>query len=897
MRIRVASAGTGKTASLVVRFLQAVSEGVPLRRIAGITFTRKAADELRLRVGAALEQTSRGESLLGFTPNPSDLWRFSQAQLELSGSSLSTIHAFMGQCLRHVAPLLFLDPDFEMLGEWEAKGLFLEEVRSLAYLATAPDHPLFQRFEVGHEEALLHLFSRRSLALNFSAAAGAPNAALMELYQSVLASYRQRLGQRFLSAADLELRATEMLQNPQAVERLKQRYKLVLVDEFQDVNPLQGHFIRQLEGSGVLVEAVGDPKQSIYAFRYADIEVFRLAMQQGEVLPPLNQSYRHSRVVLRFLNRLSQFLASDGRGFSGPEAPVVEGLRPEVGKVELHWVIGSGALDEMRRYEAQVLASRLKALSAKYRLDQMAVLIRSRSSLPILEEGLAGQGLDYVLVQGRGLYQKLEIRDLFHAIKTALNPQGLSLAAWLRGPFAQLSLTDTDFVLKSEQPLHTLQTHYGPVWLRLRLMQERLQRETPLDALRFLLHEPMIDGERYLHYLSEQAKENLDHLQFQLAAHPPASHELLLERLELLSQQTEAGDVPQSGSGVQVLTVHAAKGLEWPVVAIFDSGRRWPNPSAPLYIGPQGQVALPQTPEFEGFKEQWAQREQQENFRLLYVACSRAKDVLLLSGSVRERSPEGWAGVFDEMQLGAEQAEFDRPDFLLRTWVNRPPVAANPVLPPTRMPPATWAQAVFAAPALPPVFSPSAYKHQVPHEPLVLPDADEGELIPGKSRAIGTLVHYAIGQNWHPQTPQHLANLEAQEVMFPFDPDERLEIMSEVTNLLLGYYQMLGSQLPYPRHEDFAEYPMALALGKTVWQGIIDRLYRVGSQWFLEDYKTDTEMLPERYALQLALYREAVRQAWGINPQVRLVYLRFKQVVALSDNQLALAVAEVNPAV
>ncbi|WP_182482736.1 PD-(D/E)XK nuclease family protein, partial [Calidithermus roseus] len=191
------------------------------------------------------------------------------------------------------------------------------------------------------------------------------------------------------------------------------------------------------------------------------------------------------------------------------------------------------------------------------------------------------------------------------------------------------------------------------------------------------------------------------------------------------------------------------------------------------------------------------------------------------------------------------------------------------------------------------LYSPSALKKEEA-APLPLPDLEEGEEVPGRARAVGTLVHYAIGQNWRFSNPDHYRNLEAQEVMFPFDPDERQSIMQEVGELLWRYEALLGKGLPWPRDEDYPEFPMALPLGGTIWQGVIDRLYRVGDRWILEDYKTDREIEPSRYHFQLAVYREAIRQAWGVDPEVRLVYLRFGEIVPVGRGALEGALREVD---
>ncbi|HEU4740271.1 MAG TPA: UvrD-helicase domain-containing protein [Meiothermus sp.] len=902
MKIRVASAGTGKTASLVLRYLGLLASGIPLRRIAGVTFTRKAADELRVRVGEALGDVLTTGRHLDFVCDPVFRPQFEEARRELSGATLTTIHGFMIECLRRTAPLLFLDPDFSLVGDWEARAFFEEEWRSLLYLSSDPTHPLFGQVKPEMGEALLHLFGKRSLAASYTPSPGQENAALIKVYETVFANYSKRLGSGLLSPSEVERRALELSTNPRAVGRLLERYRVVLVDEFQDVNPLQGEFFRALEAAGLPIEAVGDPKQSIYAFRDADVEVFRRALAEGEVLPPLATTYRHSRVLVRFLNRLTGGLATLGLGFGPEEAPPVEGVREVQGRLEVHWVEGDVTLDELRAFEAQILAQRLQALSERVDPSEMAVLVRSRNSFAFLEEAFQRLELPYVLLQGRGYYERLEVRDLYHALTVALDPRGLSLAAWLRSPFGGLGLSEIEQILRSDDPLALLQAEFPEVYGRLRLIQRMVPQSKPLEALKFLVREPIIGGRAYLDHLGARARENVDALLFQVASRPPSGLEVLLERLQLLSHQAEAGDVPQSGEGVQLLTVHAAKGLEWPVVAVFDLGRRNPHLSQPAYLGPDGMVALPETPLFDELRERAKAREEAESYRLLYVAASRARDVLILTGSVKAGKPEGWAEVLAKVGFGPEARFFERPDYVQRSWNYRPVPPSEPPAPRPGPAAPPWLERVFEPFPLPPLFSPSALKREAnfrgdsrveaEHEPLPLPDLEEGDEVPGRARALGTLVHAAIAQGWNPEHPAHLATLEAQEVMFPFDPAERESILAETRELLRAYRTLLGRELPWPRDEDYPELPLALPGGSTVWQGVIDRLYRVGEEWYLEDYKTDHEAVPERYHFQLALYRKAVREVWGVDPRVRLVFLRFAQVVELESEVLERALLQ-----
>ena len=445
MRVRIASAGTGKTTSLVLRYLELIDSGVPLGRVAGVTFTRAAAGELRQRVADGIaEVLARGDYLGGaFVPSageraPYERARFERARDELGGAVLSTIHGFMIAALRLNAPALGLDPGFTLLGEWEAAAIFEEEVKGLLLLAAAPDHPLrAASARLGESAAprLAALFAARSLAPRLTFGATTEEAALRALYRAALAAYDRRLGGASLAPGEVERRAFRMLGSARARERLAKRFPRVLVDEYQDVNPLQGAFFEQLAAAGVALELVGDPKQSIYGFRNADVTVFRRALDgaalSGELQPPLTESRRHARALVGFLNRLTGRLAEKGLGFVVDEAPPVTAAGAQAavaGSVELVVVEGREPLDALRGREAEVLAERLQAhhdLGVPW--DDMAVLARSHAALTRVLGALQVKGVPAFVVQARGYYERSEIRDVKHALAVGVDPLGASL--------------------------------------------------------------------------------------------------------------------------------------------------------------------------------------------------------------------------------------------------------------------------------------------------------------------------------------------------------------------------------------------------------------------------------------------------------------------------------------
>ena len=909
--VRVASAGTGKTTSLVLRYLQLIDQGVPLRRVAGVTFTRAAADELRQRVGEAILQVRQDGTYLGdlFRATSGSEERFHLAANELEGALLTTIHGFMIAGLRLNAPQMGLDPGFGILAEWEAQALFEVELSSLLLLAQESDHHLHGPARFLGNEAVpkaLRLFQKRSLAERLTFGNSPEEAALARVYQAALTAFDSRMGASSLAPSEVERRALQMLMVPQARERLAGRYPRVLVDEYQDVNPLQGSFFERLAEVGTDLELVGDPKQSIYGFRNADVAVFRRALRRAEsagtVLPALDQSRRHSCAVLAFLNRLTGHLAEAEKGFGRSEAPSVSGagIRAEAaGAVELQIVSDERPLGELRLREAELLGERLRAHNAAgVPYAEMAVLARSYTGLALVQRALTAQGVPNVLGQGRGYYERTEIRDVHHALSVGVDPSGASLAPFLRGPFAALELAEVADVWTrppEERPAY-LSEAYPAVGERLAWLTETAFLR-PLAAIKQLLRQPVIAGRSYLESLGPRARENVDALLFDVAARPPADLSLLLDRLELLARQADAGDVPQSGAGVRLLTVHASKGLEFRLTAIFDAGA-WPSSRVePVLVEPAtGAVHLMGGPGFAEAAAEARRRQREESYRLLYVAASRARDTLLVTGSEGYSGARGWLAELLRLRLTGAHA-------LQGVTVERQPYTAPrpapKVEPRHRAPlePAPYLGEKVEGSRLPPVTSPSRLTPADEPLPAAVLASSEREIERGRvgwGSARGTLVPYAIGQDWTEDDEGALTTLRSQEVLFPFSDAQRSELITEVTGLLGDYRALLGNGLPAlgERSVDRAELPLTVRRGELVWEGIVDRLYKVGDEWLVDDYKTDVQVIPERYYVQLGLYLEALEGALGQRPRGRLVFLRERRVIEPPREELERAVSE-----
>jgi ATP-dependent helicase/nuclease subunit A len=934
MRVRVAGAGTGKTTSLVRRYLQLIDEGVPLRRIGGVTFTRASATELRERVGEGLtEMLSHGTYLGGLERLAEGRRpRFEDAARELGGATIATIHGFMIHALRLVAPALGLDPDFGLLGEWEARAMMEEELRSLRFLAEQPGATVAGLVRAAGEDSdsgVMALFEARSLTSDLRPA-GAAAAALVALFEAGYDRYRARLGAALLAPGEIEREALRLVASPALTQRVVARYPVLLVDEYQDVNPLQGEMFERLAAAGARVEVVGDPKQSIYGFRHADVEVFRraaaVARASGTLEPPLVETRRHARRVAAFLNHVTSALAERGLGFGIDEAPAVTPVGPQAerdGAVAcLYWRDESTPLATLRAAEAAGLAARLRDEHRERGLAyrEMAVLARSRASLEQVRSALQGLGVPAVLRQGRGVFERVEVRDLYHALRVALDPGGASLAAFLRGPFAGLPLADIERAMRSADPVATLEREHADAAASLRAVRERVRGASPVTALARLMRDELVGGRPFVAALEPRARDNVDAVLFEIAAAPPVDVERLLDRLDLLARDTEAGDVPQAGNGVQLVTVHAAKGLEWPLVAVFDAGGAAPAWRDGVVVAPRdGRVALPDDDAYDELARGARDRRDAEAYRTLYVALTRAREVLIVTGSQGPGTPSPWLRALNVSGIGpAGDGEAAR-----RLGVEREVQGAQAAgravagalasaLPPASAP---WTGRRFARPQLPPVVSPSwvlvegagrAPPGATRPGAAVAPGGDEPlrdpgrDALPGRGSAVGTLVHDAIARGWHPEDAGIRPTLAAQEVLWPFADGDREALVDDALEMLGAYHAMLRAAAIPPaseRDEDHAELPFALPDERrgTVWQGVIDRVYRVGERWFLDDYKTDLRLDARRYHLSLAVYVEAFAAVRGVRPEARLVDLRRQRVVTLAPGALSDAWAAARP--
>jgi ATP-dependent helicase/nuclease subunit A len=462
-----------------------------------------------------------------------------------------------------------------------------------------------------------------------------------------------------------------------------------------------------------MLAAVGDRKQSIYEFRGADVAVFeRLARQierHGGARHFLKHNRRSSPALLGFFNGLFAQLMqqkADGRDYEVAYVPGEDDLEPTRGQhveppvvEKLAFEIPEGATAaECRREEAQALARRLRALLApdapavvvgedgaarRARGGDVAILLRAFTNLETYRQALVRHGVPHRVVRGRGFYGAQEVMDLASFLALLADPRDrISLAAVLRSPLVALSDASLFLVVGAEEGRgELLQMLENPADLPPLPADERARLEAFLSLFQRLRHERDRLGIRVLLQVAieetgfrvalagtafaEQALANIDKL-LELAerhdarrSEDAASFARELVRLAEEEPREAQADVFDAGDprAVQLLTIHRAKGLEWPIVAVPDLAGQGP-PRADRVVFDRreglafkpfipGESAAVDTPKLLRVRGELNRRDAAEALRTLYVALTRARDRLLLSGDAPRAQKGCWRRLLD----------------------------------------------------------------------------------------------------------------------------------------------------------------------------------------------------------------------------------------------------------
>lgn len=698
-----AAAGSGKTYVLTQRFLRHVLElGHPPHRILTITFTRKAAAEMKRRI--VRELIAQG--------------RHADAQLAETGP-IQTIHSFCERVLRENALAAGLDPRFEILAEgqgsalleqalqraivesYEEDDLARDIIRMLAgkgsWGAAGADakvadsvkkaldgirgsghDPFHLLMKLGTADAMQEawltglesdmlldstshlLFSDR---LKFLAdqsrsklqvrpqwaihppevieKAAAESAGLLRLACRTWAALDDlMMAEQSFDFTALESLAVKLVSGSVDVQRrLQSQFAAVLVDESQDVNPTQYRLIDSLGLDSEML--VGDPQQSIYGFRQADRELFLEKAQNAPALE-LSRNFRSTEGILSFVDQLfgrlwgedyrpMLKLSPSGDPFGDPAWPSCEG-------VELWPAPARDSADT---------AFRIKGL-----IDQgeqprdIAVLVRNKVDALAIAEKLSSLGVPHLVSGGtEKFYTRMEVRDLANALQALTDAADqFAWLAFLHSPFVGLTLDSIallsqhkvvgDALDQFESP-HEADDHRLKLalpWIRdLALSADRVPAWDLIGRL--LAQSPFLEN-LALRPNGRQQIANVRKLLRLAAEQPLQNASEFAERIRNIQiLQHKEGDAPSEDDDanlVTLMTIHKAKGLEWPVVVVPGHFKPMDSPWREVAVDSKsGAVAATWSvldhpgKTWLHARDRFAQRE--EELRVLYVALTRAR--------------------------------------------------------------------------------------------------------------------------------------------------------------------------------------------------------------------------------------------------------------------------------
>lgn len=758
-------------------------------------------------------------------------------------------------------------------------------------------------------------------------------AALLALLGKALRLYEKaKRDAAALDFDDLEGMAKNLLAKPDIRARWQTQLKTLLVDEFQDTNERQRQIVDALAGANDGLHGrlfvVGDAKQSIYRFRGADVSVFnsltRAIVARGGLSLSLDRTYRAHDVLVRALNEmLGALMGAQGmlRPFTVPFAALTAHRtdpQPGVRAPFVEFLCGLGeASDEARRAAAQLLARRLLELREQHRTwDQFALLFRASTGFAAYEDALEQASIPFVTVAGRGFYDRPEIRDLLNVLRALANPwDDLALAGLLRSPAFGLS----------DEALYRLrwtEGHDAPRAFRAALqgdlsglspddqrqtarandlitrLSAQVDRVPVAELLKAVLDETLYPA--VLSAAGSRLQRNSEKLLDD--AHKSAFVRVneFLEYVETLNASgAREGESPAEAEGaVRLMTVHRAKGLQFPVVVIADASRAAPNVSDPVLVSAVlGLAPKPDRREqaplaYALAKADNRAMEEAEALRLIYVAATRAEERLIVCGHQMKRGGKVWLKQMLEatgrsldhlMQARGETFALPESSALVRmeaAAISEPPaapataVAHQPTLPPL-------AQTLYAPLTVGP--SHPAEAEADDHEdtaPPWQPAAQQHEGLDGA--LVGSLLHQAIRRWTFPGDPNYAPLLQTAALNAGLADDaERARTLARVAELL-GRLRADARWAELQQAERHHEVPYVTAAGRAGRDGILDLLYRTpDGGWRIVDFKSDAldsveaaeQLARVSYSAQLRRYLQAAQQLLGAPVSAELCFL------------------------
>jgi len=587
-----AGAGSGKTRVITYRIARFLNEGVSPHQILAVTFTNKAAREMRERIG----------EMIG--PQSKLIW-------------IGTFHAICARILRMESQILGIDPHFLVYDDADQLTLIKEilKKKNIDEKSTKPRAILSEISRAKEQLVPPELYKRR--AMNY----------FEEIVAQIYPLYNAMLHHAgALDFDDLLFHTVRLFEEfPDIREAYQNRFQHLLVDEYQDINYVQYRLVHLLSGKHENITIVGDDDQSIYAWRGADVSLLlRFSSDHPDArVITLTQNYRSTKKILEAAHEVIRHNRSRAdkklwtKNHEGAQLTITE----------------TGTEQDEAMLVAETIVKDVRAQKRKF--GEFAVLYRTNAQSRVLEEVFLTLRVPHILVGGQRFYERKEIKDILAYMRLALNPHdSVSIRRIINVPARGIGATTLSNLnewagqrnvslwnaitnpeaqaILSKKALQSIQT-----FVTILQDAQKIAEKGPITPL--LKH--LLNRSGYMDELraegSEESISRLENLQefLNVTAQYDSTNESpsLLAFLESIALLSDADTLIESGEAVTLMTLHTSKGLEFPVVFL---------------VGMEEGM-------FPHSRSSHNETEMEEERRLCYVGMTRAREELHLLHAAR----------------------------------------------------------------------------------------------------------------------------------------------------------------------------------------------------------------------------------------------------------------------
>ncbi|MGB2579891.1 ATP-dependent helicase/nuclease subunit A [Elusimicrobium simillimum] len=756
---------------------------------------------------------------------------------------------------------------------------------------------------------------------------------VFELVETFVRDVRENFArQGLISFDDLLVKTRNLLKNNLSVRNaLKKQFEILFVDEFQDTDPVQGElllFLAEEDDSSAKtwqdiklkpgkLFVVGDPKQSIYRFRGADITAYHLftelILKQGGTQCFLQTNFRSAANIIDFVNRVGDTVIREATGFQPAYVPIFAHKTvadPAVEEVIIKSDTKQSANDN-RHNQAEFTAKWIKDNVGVYKradgktLDykDICILMRTSGAFNIFTDALKRHGVKYTVEEDRNFYTAQEITDLLTLLALLENPRDkTALAGVLRTPFAGFTDSELYNIFKLEltdiyaKALPAQYNRLREFYAQLRPLAAQVGRVTLGELIQNILNTTMFVECAQRAYNGEQTISNINKfaaLTAREAANAPLSLGQFLSNIKDSAKQTRGeGESPLADeflSTVSIMTIHKSKGLEFPVVFLADTFRVETNKSNDYayswFHNMHGLKAGGFADANLAFLEvQAVWHSKAEEARILYVALTRAKDKLFILGNA-EQGKKTAARHF--MNAGVWPVDMD--GFPIKPLVNVDITYED------FKKPEDFIYKVDASASQQGAFEGgdkwlaawnkrAALYDAVKQERLFISPSSLGKPAAAVKTAANAAtltgdVCHKVMEMWDFKTQITAENIDAAIALLDVPQEFLGEVRHDAINIFTVFnfspvfdefteLKVLAREMPFTKYEN----------GKII-NGVIDLVAEYKGKLTVFDYKTDRAENPAVYQAQLDSYKTTAKEIFKTDADSAILFLRLGKII------------------